>query len=146
MGGVQKFDGKCFLAILSYDNENPICDADWCKVAVSNESMVYSDMAKLRVLKGSMGDKPPHVSSAKVTLVDGVPGCGKTKEILRRVNFDEDLVLVPGKEAAAMIRKRANQCGNTVANNNNVKTVDSFLMNLGKGPRNHFKRLFIDEG
>nr|WIW80096.1 replication-associated protein [Paprika mild mottle virus] len=145
-GVVQKFDGKCFLAILSYDNENPICDADWCKVAVSNESMVYSDMAKLRVLKGSMGDKPPHVSSAKVTLVDGVPGCGKTKEILKRVNFDEDLVLVPGKEAAAMIRKRANQSGNTVANNNNVKTVDSFLMNLGKGPRNHFKRLFIDEG
>nr|WMX25355.1 replication-associated protein [Obuda pepper virus] len=145
-GVVQKFDGKCFLALLSYHNELPICDADWSKVAVSNESMVYSDMAKLRVLRKSIGEMPISVSSAKVTLVDGVPGCGKTKEILRRVNFSEDLVLVPGKEAAAMIRKRANQSGKIVANNDNVKTVDSFLMNLGKGPVCQFKRLFVDEG
>nr|WOL52754.1 replication-associated protein [Capsicum mild mottle virus] len=145
-GVVQKYDGNCFLALLSYDQENPICDADWCKVAVSNESMVYSDMAKLRVLRRSIGNALPAVSSARVVLVDGVPGCGKTKEILRRADFSKDLVLVPGKEAAAMIRKRANQSGRVVATNDNVKTVDSFLMNYGKGARTACKRLFIDEG
>ena len=35
----------------------------------------------------------------------------KTKEILSRVNFDEDLILVPGKQAAEMIRRRANSPG-----------------------------------
>ena len=79
-------------------------------------------------------DGEPHISSAKVTLVDGVPGCGKTKEILSRVNFDEDLVLVPGKQAAEMIRRRANSSGLIVATKENVRTLDSFLMNYGRGP------------
>ena len=63
-----------------------------------------------------------------------------------RVNFEEDLILVPGRQAAEMIRRRANATGIIVATKDNVRTVDSFLMNYGKGARCQFKRLFIDEG
>ena len=38
-----------------------------------------------------MRDGEPHEPTAKMVLVDGVPGCGKTKEILARVDLDEDL-------------------------------------------------------
>ena len=45
-----------------------------------------------------------------------------------------------------MIRRRANASGIIVATKDNERTVDSFLMNYGKGARCQFKRLFIDEG
>ena len=127
-------DYKCFVALLTYDGENIVCGETWRRVAVSSESLVYSDMGKIRAIRSVLKDGEPHISSAKVTLVDGVPGCGKTKEILSRVNFDEDLVLVPGKQAAEMIRRRANSSGLVVATKENVRTVDSFLMNYGRGP------------
>nr|WLJ60131.1 MAG: replication-associated protein [Piper chlorosis virus] len=146
-GVVQKTDRKCYIVLLSYDEGKMICDSDWVKVAVSTETLVYSDMAKLKTLQATLKDGEPHVSTAKVTLVDGVPGCGKTAEILERVNFDTDLILVPGKQAAAMIRKRANASGSTIATHDNVRTVDSFLMNYCKSTGSViYKTLFIDEG
>ena len=42
---------------------------DWRRVAVSSESVVYSDMAKLRTLRRLLKNGEPHVSSAKVVLV-----------------------------------------------------------------------------
>jgi len=144
-GVVMDSDYKCFVALLTYDGENIVCGETWRRVAVSSESLVYSDMGKIRAIRSVLKDGEPHISSAKVTLVDGVPGCGKTKEILSRVNFDEDLVLVPGKQAAEMIRRRANSSGLIVATKENVRTVDSFLMNYGRGPC-QYKRLFLDEG
>ncbi len=60
-----------------------------------------------------------------------------------QVNFSEDLILVPGKEASKMIIRRANQAGVIRADKDNVRTVDSFLMHPS---RRVFKRLFIDEG
>ena len=79
-----------------------------------------------------------------ITLVDGVPGCGKTAEIIARVNWKTDLVLTPGREAAAMIRRRA--CAlhkSPVATSDNVRTFDSFVMN-----RKIFKfdAVYVDEG
>ncbi|BDB16631.1 126K replicase protein [Scopolia mild mottle virus] len=147
-GLVEKYDGKCCIALLSFDKGMPVCGEDWRRVAVSNESLVYSDMAKLRNLRDLIanGGGEPRISSAKVVLVDGVPGCGKTKEILSRVNFDEDLVLVPGREAAEMIRRRANKNGLIIATPGNVRTVDSFLMNFHKTGKREFKNLYIDEG
>ena len=53
------------------------------------------------------------------------------------------MVLVPGKQAAEMIRRRANSSGLIVATEENVRTVDSFLMNYGRGPC-QYKRLFLD--
>ncbi|CAL39164.1 replicase [Brugmansia mild mottle virus] len=145
-GVVELHNGKLKLMLLEYSGAEMICEASWRRVAVSTDSMVYSDMKKLQTLRGCLKDGEPHVSSAKVTLVDGVPGCGKTKEILQRVDLETDLILVPGKQAAAMIRKRANAKGLIVATTENVKTVDSFLMNLGKKPLGRVENLFIDEG
>nr|CCH64045.1 replication protein [Tobacco mosaic virus] len=145
-GVVETHARKYHVALLEYDEQGVVTCDDWRRVAVSSESVVYSDMAKLRTLRRLLQNGEPHVSSAKVVLVDGVPGCGKTKEILSRVNFDEDLILVPGKQAAEMIRRRANSSGIIVATKDNVKTVDSFMMNFGKSTRCQFKRLFIDEG
>ena len=145
-GVVETHARKYHVALLEYDEQGVVTCDDWRRVAVSSESVVYSDMAKLRTLRRLLRNGEPHVSSAKVVLVDGVPGCGKTKEILSRVNFDEDLILVPGKQAAEMIRRRANSSGIIVATKDNVKTVDSFMMNFGKSTHCQFKRLFIDEG
>ena len=145
-GVVETHARKYHVALLEHDEFGIITCDNWRRVAVSSESVVYSDMAKLRTLRRLLKDGEPHVSSAKVVLVDGVPGCGKTKEILSRVNFEEDLILVPGRQAAEMIRRRANASGIIVATKDNVRTVDSFLMNYGKGARCQFKRLFIDEG
>lgn len=145
-GVVETHARKYHVALLEYDEQGIVTCDDWRRVAVSSESVVYSDMAKLKTLRRLLRNGEPHVSSAKVVLVDGVPGCGKTKEILSRVNFDEDLILVPGKQAAEMIRRRANSSGIIVATKDNVKTVDSFMMNFGKSTRCQFKKLFIDEG
>ena len=73
-----------------------------------------------------------------------MPGCGKTAEIIARVNWKTDLVLTPGREAAAMIRRRA--CAlhkSPVATSDNVRTFDSFVMN-----RKIFKfdAVYVDEG
>ncbi len=144
-GVVMDSNYKCFVALLTYDGDNIVCGETWRRVAVSSESMVYSDMGKIRAIRSVLRDGEPLISSARVTLVDGVPGCGKTKEILARVNLDEDLILVPGKQAAEMIRRRANSSGLIVATKDNVKTVDSFLMNYGRG-HCQYKRLFVDEG
>ena len=51
--------------------------------------------------------------------------------------------IVTGKQAAAMIRRRANSSGLIRATMDNVRTVDPFLMH--PKPRSH-KMLFIDEG
>ena len=39
-------DYKCFVALLTYDGENIVCGETWRRVAVSSESLVYSDMGK----------------------------------------------------------------------------------------------------
>nr|QXL43075.1 126 kDa protein [Tomato mottle mosaic virus] len=145
-GALETHARKYHVALLEYDESGVITCDDWRRVAVSSESVVYSDMAKLKTLRKLLLDGEPPVSSAKVVLVDGVPGCGKTKQTLSKVNFDEDLILVPGRQAAEMIRRRANSSGVIVATKDNVRTVDSFIMNYGKGGRCQFKRLFIDEG
>ncbi|WBG54321.1 replication-associated protein [Piper chlorosis virus] len=142
-GVVELLDSKLVIALLEWSDGFPICGEDWRRVAVSTDSLIYSDMGKLQTLHGCLKDGEPIEPKAKITIVDGVPGCGKTKEILETVNFDEDLVLVPGKEACKMIIKRANSSGVVRATKDNVRTVDSFLMHLK--PK-CYKRLFIDEG
>nr|QWT83772.1 replication-associated protein [Youcai mosaic virus] len=142
-GVAEDANHKLVIVLLNWDEGKPVCDQTWFRLAVSSDSLVYSDMGKLKTLTSCCRDGEPPEPTAKVVLVDGVPGCGKTKEILEKVNFSEDLVLVPGKEASKMIIRRANQAGVTRADKDNVRTVDSFLMHP---PKRVFKRLFIDEG
>ncbi|QYW08487.1 MAG: putative 126 kDa protein [Yunnan virgavirus 3] len=140
--------GKMFTVFLQYDKDSDvmICDPEWKRVAVSTDTLVYSDMAKLKCLRNFVGTELPTPGDGKVVLVDGVPGCGKTKEILEKVDFENDLVLVPGREAAEMIRRRANKSGREpMATKENVRTVDSFLMNFIPSISS-CQRLFIDEG
>nr|UOS85827.1 replicase [Youcai mosaic virus] len=142
-GVAEDANHKLVIVLLNWDEGKPVCDETWFRLAVSSDSLVYSDMGKLKTLTSCCRDGEPPEPTAKVVLVDGVPGCGKTKEILEKVNFSEDLVLVPGKEASKMIIRRANQAGIVRADKDNVRTVDSFLMHP---PKRVFKRLFIDEG
>nr|WRX04067.1 replicase [Youcai mosaic virus] len=142
-GVAEDANHKLVIVLLNWDEGRPVCDETWFRLAVSSDSLVYSDMGKLKTLTSCCRDGEPPEPTAKVVLVDGVPGCGKTKEILEKVNFSEDLVLVPGKEASKMIIRRANQAGTVRADKDNVRTVDSFLMHP---PKRVFKRLFIDEG
>nr|AGW21596.1 p125 [Youcai mosaic virus] len=142
-GVAEDANHKLVIVLLNWDEGKPVCDETWFRLAVSSDSLVYSDMGKLKTLTSCCRDGEPPEPTAKLVLVDGVPGCGKTKEILEKVNFSEDLVLVPGKEASKMIIRRANQAGITRADKDNVRTVDSFLMHP---PKRVFKRLFIDEG
>lgn len=142
-GVAEDANHKLVIVLLNWDEGKPVCDETWFRLAVSSDSLVYSDMGKLKTLTSCCRDGEPPEPTAKVVLVDGVPGCGKTKEILEKVNFSEDLVLVPGKEASKMIIRRANQAGIVRADKDNVRTVDSFLMHP---PKREFKRLFIDEG
>jgi hypothetical protein len=142
-GVAEDANHKLVIVLLNWDDGKPVCDETWFRVAVSSDSLVYSDMGKLKTLTSCCRNGEPPEPTAKVILVDGVPGCGKTKEIIEKVNFSEDLILVPGKEASKMIIRRANQAGVTRADKDNVRTVDSFLMHP---PRRVFKRLFIDEG
>ena len=139
--GVAAIKGKHHIVMLNFDgNDQPICDKEWDLVCVSNDTKLFSTMKILENLQGCKIQEP----KAKITLVDGVPGCGKTAEILSKADFKRDLIITQGKQAAAMIRKRANANDPTrPANNDNVRTVDSFLMN----PKPfEYKVLWIDEG
>nr|AZF99046.1 orf1 [Ullucus tobamovirus 1] len=142
-GVAELHNHKCIVVLLEWEGDKPICCAEWLKLAVSTDTLIYSDMGKLQTLQSCCRDGEPSEPSGKIVLVDGVPGCGKTKEILERFDGTEDLILVPGKEAAKMIIRRANQSGEIRATKFNVRTVDSFLMHLK--PK-IYKRLFIDEG
>ncbi|QOC69615.1 RNA replicase component [Hoya necrotic spot virus] len=142
-GVVETVDRRFFVARLKWAADKIVCEQTWLKVAVCTDTLIYSDFGKLRTLKASLRDGEPVPSNAKVTLVDGVPGCGKTKEILERCDFTKDLILVAGKEASKMIRRRANASGANLATKENVRTVDSFLMNP---VRKTYSTLFIDEG
>lgn len=129
------------VVLLQYtDGGVPIVDKDWIRFAVSSDTKIFSVIRSLEVL----AKEPLNDVTAEVTLVDGVPGCGKTAEIVSKVNWQTDLVLTPGKEAAAMIRRRANsKFRRPVATHDNVRTFDSFVMN-----RKPFKftTLWVDEG
>nr|QRV07327.1 replicase [Hibiscus latent Fort Pierce virus] len=139
--GIASIKGEHFIVMLSFnENVEPICDSSWDMVCVSNDTKLFSAMKILE----NLTPLPVKESNAKITLVDGVPGCGKTAEILAKANFKKDLILTQGKQAAQMIRKRANAIDCTKpANTSNVRTVDSFLMN----PKPFtYDTLWIDEG
>ncbi|USH96634.1 131 kDa replicase [Trichosanthes mottle mosaic virus] len=135
-------DDKLRIVLLQYDEFDwPIVDkSSWKAFCVSADTKVFSVIRSLEVLSRL----PLKDCTAKFTLIDGVPGCGKTQEIISSADFKTDLILTPGKEAASMIRRRANmKYRGCVATNDNVRTFDSFVMNLKPYK---FKTLWVDEG
>ncbi|AEF01558.1 125 kDa protein [Passion fruit mosaic virus] len=139
--GLVLIGNESYVQCLQYDGDNaPVCAANWERVAVSNETKLFSNVQILNELMCV----EKRVPDGDLVLVEGVPGCGKTKEILERCNFKSDLILTPGKEAAAMIRRRANNgLGAEHATTYNVRTFDSFLIN--KIPV-RFDTVWVDEG
>lgn len=71
------------------------------------------------------------------TLVQGVPGCGKSEHIIKN-STSQDLVLTSTRDAAADMRRRLANVGRgkTV-----VKTVDSCIINM----RKKYKIVWVDE-
>lgn len=135
-------DGTTRVILVKYDDQDrPIVEkGKWIRFAVCSDTKVYSTIRVLEVLS----TQEPIEPTASVVLVDGVPGCGKTAEIIQRVNWKTDLVLTPGREAAQMIRRRANyKTRGCVATNDNVRTFDSFVMKPGVF---QFETLWVDEG
>nr|UDL14013.1 MAG: hypothetical protein [Xiangshan martelli-like virus 4] len=83
----------------------------------------------------------------KVTLVAGVPGCGKTSEILKEHNKEKDLVLTTTRSAALDLQKRVS--GGLVDKKKRIlslskkyRTIDSYIIN-GKET---CEILWVDEG
>nr|WHO41264.1 small replicase [Sunn-hemp mottle virus] len=133
-------DGNQKTVILTYDEHgNPVLERSYRRLVVSTDTYLFTVVSMLGYLRRLEQKKP----SAKFTLVDGVPGCGKTQEILSRFNPETDLILVQGREACEMIRRRANDDKPGSATRENVRTFDSFVMNRKPGS---FKNLWVDEG
>ncbi|ABD94118.1 126 kDa replicase [Maracuja mosaic virus] len=139
--GLVLIGNESYIQCLQYDqNDQPVCLPGWQRVAVSNETKLFSNVQILNELN----EVERVVPGGELILVEGVPGCGKTKEILERCNFKTDLVLTPGKDAASMIRRRANHgLSKENATSYNVRTFDSFLIN--RVPV-RFDTVWVDEG
>nr|WDS52185.1 MAG: 128 KDa putative replicase [Opuntia virus 2] len=143
-GVVVTTSGEFKIVILHYENNEPIVELGWKTLAVSSDTKLFTAMKQLSVLRACLHDNVPPEPLATVTLIDGVPGCGKSKEIIESADLVNDLVLTPGREAVSMLRRRFNShYGRPVATKENVRTIDSFTMN--PKPRT-FKTLWIDEG
>lgn len=75
--------------------------------------------------------------TTKVALIEGVPGCGKTSELVS-IATEGDLILTVTKETKDDIKQRIRLVGK----NNIVRTVDSYLIN----DHRFYKRILLDEG
>nr|ANH10866.1 128 kDa replication protein [Rattail cactus necrosis-associated virus] len=143
-GVAQCHDMSMRIVCVDYVDGKIVPDERWKAVAVSSETKVYSYLKMLHNLRGTLRDGNPPEPQCFTTLFDGVPGCGKTSEILRSCDFSKDLVLTPTREAAQMIRRRANEADKTRrADVHNVRTIDSFIMNPS---RSTFDVVWVDEG
>ena len=80
-----------------------------------------------------------------IVLVRGVPGCGKTKDIVdahKRETPSEkgDLILSSSAENTQELRERSERPDDRV----NYRTTHSYILNA-KGKEREYKRVFIDE-
>ena len=73
----------------------------------------------------------------KTRLVEGVPGCGKTTEIINRAG-PKDLILTVARRTKEEIREKLKK----KQSHTSVRTVDSYLLN----DRARYDKVFLDEG
>lgn len=96
-----------------------ICDVTF----LMNEMIIMKNLCSF-MKKGSQVKNP-----AKVVLIDGVPGCGKSSHIVKEADLVEHFVLTMGKEAALDLKERfKKERAATAVLLKRVRTVDSFLM------------------
>lgn len=66
-----------------------------------------------------------------ITLIQGVPGCGKTHYILRNIDLGSDLVLFPTREGREDFHHRYKKDNPTASERlmkEDFRTVDSYLI------------------
>lgn len=131
------FDGSSMVEIESiFDEETKRwsyeIDSESNAVFVNKASRLMQSKRKLEVLAK---DKARN-SGVKFTLVEGVPGCGKTTDIIKRA-LDGDLILTVGRETAQDIRDKVGEKKKL-----EIRTVDSYLLNS----RKRYARVWLDEG
>lgn len=78
----------------------------------------------------------PSFRLPRITLVQGVPGCGKTTYIIKNHDEDKDIVLTSTREAAADIRERIG-----TSDKKRYATTHSYLLNS----RAHYDVVWVDE-
>lgn len=102
---------------------------------IMNEQDLYNAACKLSVNKQS--------TDFRVTIVEGVPGAGKTQYILNNHNTKglTDVVVTATREAAADLRTRS-KCDN----HKKYRTIDSLMIHLEDYEHVEVKRLWVDEG
>lgn len=89
-------------------------------------------------LWGAFHSDPPTLRKANVLLVEGVPGCGKTHEIIHTAEVG-DLGLTVVKEANLDTSKRIRVIH---ADDVTCRTVDSYLLNS----RQPYSKVYLDTG
>ncbi|KOM51404.1 hypothetical protein LR48_Vigan09g006300 [Vigna angularis] len=99
---------------------------------VCDHTYLMNELEILEVLKTAMNDrKQRHMPC--ITLIDGVPGCGKSTHIVKEASLNRQYVLTMGKEAALDLKARFKKERNaTEAQLKRVRTVDSFFLNDSK--------------
>jgi hypothetical protein len=100
------------------------------------ETLVVSENTKV-MTNYKLGRKyncTPKVVLPRVSIIDGVTGCGKTTEIVQTMT-DDTLILSVCKANVLEIRKKV------PGNDGRIRTLDSYLLN----PNPKMPRLFLDE-
>ncbi|BAA34693.1 150KDa protein [Broad bean necrosis virus] len=96
-----------------------MCDTTY----LMNEMIIYQNC--MRVLKTRKTKR-----KARITLIDGVPGCGKSTYIVNNADVRTDLILSMGKEATEDLKRRfTKEKGARQEDMKRVRTVDSYLLN-----------------
>lgn len=121
-------------------------------VFVNDDTYLMNDRRLAEAVDGVIDKdsyEPPHM-----TLVNGVPGCGKTTFILERVRLPDDksrgdLVLFSTKEAREDFEERLCRKYPRVKDKpflkKNYRTLDSFIIHHAKQTGAGYARLFVDE-
>jgi len=109
------------------------CETKSNLLIVNKNVRLLQSKRKLEVLN----PRPMKNSFGTVTLVEGVPGCGKTTGIIKRAG-PSDLILTVGRETKQDIEDKVEELGKKTK----VSTVDSYILNSRKA----YDVVWLDEG
>nr|ANI85380.1 150 kDa protein [Soil-borne wheat mosaic virus] len=126
---------KCELVKLMWNrdcrgqmNQKPVNTRAFQYLLLSDLSFMMNELVIYRNLQ-QVVKKKERTKQARITLRDGVPGCGKSTWILNNANPMKDMVLCVGKEATEDLKEKfmkKHKC--TESDLKRIRTVDSFLM------------------
>nr|ALT22313.1 polymerase [Soil-borne virus 2] len=134
--GVKNRDWKtCRLVPMSWETEDRkvigdkpiVSEGAFDLYMLCDLTFLMNDMIILKNIEDVMRKRERKVAP-RVTLIDGVPGCGKSTHIVENADLSKHYVLTMGKEAALDLKERFRKKNFTESQLSRVRTVDSFLM------------------